>query len=146
MTEMKIKTLRIHCPKCGKYIQPIARMINWTAVDVPLGRYGVNYPVLDFEKADIEGDYIYVCPDCQDKLADTILEVTELLKEHFAKNSEKSHEPPKQPRCPRCHKFMRRHQSGGIGKTSRVFKCSCGDWSVIRVFDLEDGKWVEWSR
>lgn len=145
MKKVMLKKLMVRCPSCGKYVQPQAYMTKLGYVVVPVARVG-NYPILGWDYADAEGDYKYICPECEDKIADGIVEIEDKWKAEKEAHAAMLDNIPKQPRCPRCHKFMRRHQSGGIGKTSRVFKCSCGDWTIVRVFDLEDGKWVEWAK
>lgn len=61
----KLEPVKVWCAYCSRIVQPMARMKKLGYCEIPVGSTSTGYVCLDWDSADIEGDYEYVCPECE---------------------------------------------------------------------------------
>lgn len=141
-----MKTLKIHCPKCGKYIQPVAELTELKYAAAPLGRVG-HYVVIDYERLDISGNYEYKCPSCEQVIATSIGEIQNIYDGEEGGRAGSTYNPPNQPRCQKCGKFMRKIISTSYyGMPFRLFTCSNKHQERSKIFIMKEGRWMLYDK
>ena len=82
----------LYCPKCKERQEVQANMIHLDFMKTSVLRF-LGFPdhcEIDWENADIEGDFEYICCRCGTKLADSLEDIENKLKEEEDGGSELS--------------------------------------------------------
>lgn len=61
----KFKPVRVRCDSCSHTVQPMAMMTKLDYCVIPIVSTSTGYVCFDWGSSDAEGDYEYVCPECE---------------------------------------------------------------------------------
>ena len=75
----KLEPVRVWCDSCSRTVQPMASMKKLDYCVIPIVSTSNGYVCFDWDSSDAEGEYEYVCPECEHVLFSGIQDIQDYV-------------------------------------------------------------------